>query len=838
MNADSEEYRELQEAFKIEADDHLQGLSSNLLALESALESTPGEAPMPLIESIFREAHSLKGAARAVNMMEVESVCQSLENVFSAWKRRKLQPERAQFDALLEALDVLGQLLAHPNGEGVAIAKVVRQLSDLKFNAAAGQADTTSEQPQNETALPSSSGASSGENQQDIANNGNSNGVAHPIMQSPIERPSTPLGAPARGIESVGRTVEKSVEKSAMPETVRIATGKLDALLLQAEEMLAVKLKAGRQTLELREAEAVFHGWKKEWNKIAPEVRRARAAQEKLRSKVALNGSAAGMLLERDGGSVSTPPAIDQSPRLLDFLDWSHEYLETLGNHLSSLRSTAEADGRELGGMVDNLLDDTKKLLMLPFATLLTNFPKLVRDLARDQEKDVQLLLYGGEVEIDKRILEEMKDPLIHLLRNAVDHGIEEPQIRARQGKLQRATIKLLVSQSSAGEVEILISDDGAGIHDEQVKAAAVRHGLIAQEDAARLDHEQALALIFQSDLSTSPIITEISGRGLGLAIVREKVEKLGGRIAVETQPGAGTTFRIKLPLTLATFRGILVQASGQVLVIPTASVERVVGFRKGEIRTMENRQAIALSRAGGGEDLVSLVHLHEVLELPTLPRGEQRSDDEFLSVIVLGTGEKRIAFAAAEVLSEQEVLVKQLGYPLARVRNVAGATVLGSGQAVTILNVADLLQSASQTQSAQSSAGTGGSTADEDETATKAILVAEDSITSRMLLKNILESAGYQVTTAVDGAAAWASLREKKFDLVVSDVDMPRLSGFDLTAKIRADRLLAELPVVLVTGRGEREDKERGIDVGANAYIVKSSFDQSNLIEVVRRLL
>jgi two-component system chemotaxis sensor kinase CheA len=464
---------------------------------------------------------------------------------------------------------------------------------------------------------------------------------------------------------------------------------------------------------------------------------------------------------------------------------------------------------------------------MLPFATLLDLFPKLVRDLSRAQSKEVTLSLRGREVEIDKRILQEMKDPLIHLVRNSIDHGIEKPAARAAAHKPASGTLTLAVSQLDGSKVEIVLADDGAGIDVEKVKASAVRAGALSEEDAGALSEQAALALIFNSGISTSPIITEISGRGLGMAIVHEKVEKLGGQIGIEAARGVGTTFRIVLPVTLATFKGILVSAGGQSFVIPTAKIERIARVRREDIRTVENRETIALDGQA-----VALARLDEVLALP--PRAEEGG---FAEVVVLGSAEKRIGFVVEAVLSEQEVLVKSIGKPLVRVRNVAGATILGSGRPAVILNTADLLKSAVNL------AGAGGArTARAAETAeekrVRNILVVDDSVTSRMLLKNILESSGYSVVTAIDGVDALTALKSREFDLLVSDVEMPRMDGFDLTAKVRADKELAELPVVLVTALGSREHQERGIDVGANAYIVKSSFDQSNLLDVIRKLI
>jgi two-component system chemotaxis sensor kinase CheA len=333
-------------------------------------------------------------------------------------------------------------------------------------------------------------------------------------------------------------------------------------------------------------------------------------------------------------------------------------------------------------------------------------------------------------------------------------------------------------------------------------------------------------ALVFHSGLSTSPIITDLSGRGLGLAIVREKAETLGGTITVTSTPGAGTTFRMLVPLSLATFRGVFVDVAGQRFVIPTASVERVGRVKPDEIKTVENRQTIAL-----GKDAVSLVRLRDVLELSG-PDG--RVNGAARPVVVVRAADRRVAFLVDEVQGEQEVMVKRLGQQLARVRNIAGASISGSGAVIPILNVVDLVESAS-------TAGAPGPTDAVHDTALERrgrLLIVEDSITARTLVKSILEVAGYEVVATVDGLDALTRLKTEPFDLVVSDVDMPRLNGFELTTKIRADKKLADLPVVLVTALGSPEDRAYGIEVGANAYIVKSDFDQSNLIEIIGRLL
>lgn len=302
--------------------------------------------------------------------------------------------------------------------------------------------------------------------------------------------------------------------------------------------------------------------------------------------------------------------------------------------------------------------------------------------------------------------------------------------------------------------------------------------------------------------------------------------------VAVESRRHAGTTIRITLPVTLATFRGILIEVADRIFVVPTAQVERVARVKREDVQTVEGRETIRLNGRA-----VALVHLADALEFPRPSRSGSGEPPATVLVVILGVGEQRVAFTVDAVLDEQEVLVKRLGKPLSRVRNIAGAIVLGSGRVAPILNVPDLLKSARKIGSAAAHA-VAEPGAKPPEAQPKAVLVVEDSITSRMLLKGILEAAGYRVRTAVDGVDAFTALRAEHFDLVVSDIEMPRMNGFELTAKIRADKRLAELPVVLVTALETREDRERGIDVGASAYLVKSSFDQSNLLETVRRLL
>ncbi|BBP04871.1 transcriptional regulator [Sulfuriferula plumbiphila] len=762
--------------FRIEADEHLQTMSSGLLELE---KMPAGARRAEIIERVFREAHSLKGAARAVNLTQIESACQPLESVFAALKNNQLAASPPLLDLLHQTIDALGGLLVPqagaPETRKPVIGRLIRQLDDALTGPLPAPAQPAAALPQ--------------------------------VMPQVMPPASTPA-APNEAVET-GDAPSPAPPHSLISETIRVSTAKLDGVMRQAEELLSPRLASGQRVRELSEAAALLAGWKKERTRIQSTLRLFES------------------LCEQDGKDNDAAKGPQQMRRLLEYLDAEQRFIKTLEDRLAKLKKSAEHDQRTLTGMTDSLLHDVKEMQLLPFMSLLEILPRFVRELARAQGKDIELVIQGGEIEIDRRILEKMKDPLIHLLRNGIDHGIEKPALRREKQKPPHGTISVAISQQDSGKVEIRIADDGAGIDASKVKAAAGRLGIVSPEVAESLGAAEALALVFQSGISTSPLITDVSGRGLGLAIVREKVERLGGTVALKSSPGAGTEFRIVLPLTLANFQGVIVRAGGHLFIIPAISVERVVRVANQDIQTVENRETIALDG-----QVVALGWLSDVLEMPR--KGTAGESAGTLQAVVLALGAQRIAFRVEEIVGEQEVLVKPLGPQLTRVRNVAGASILGTGQVVPVLNVSDLLKSAVK----RATAPFAPAAEQQMETERQSILVVEDSITSRALLKNILESAGYRVTTAVDGVDAYTALKTGTFDLIVSDVEMPRMDGFDLTAKVRADKQFAELPVVLVTALGSREHRERGIDVGANAYIVKSSFDQSNLLEVISRLI
>jgi two-component system chemotaxis sensor kinase CheA len=482
-------------------------------------------------------------------------------------------------------------------------------------------------------------------------------------------------------------------------------------------------------------------------------------------------------------------------------------------------------DTMRMSLIINELQEEIKRVRMLPLRTITATFGRMVRDLAREQGKQINLTIFGGETELDKRVLEQIKDPLIHLLRNAIDHGLEKPEFRRQAGKASEGQIILAASQQGHNIV-ITVSDDGGGLDLEAIRLAAVRRGLRSLAEAEKLSDTEVADLIFDSGLSTSKIITDISGRGVGLDVVRQNIEALHGILDVTSVPGQGTTFTLTLPLTLASSHGLLVRSGEQIFALPLTTVERMLQVSRNEVAQVSGKEAITYQ----GKP-IALARLADLLELPLCD-----PDSDRVTIVIIAVAEKRLGLIVDDLVGEQEIVIKNMGKQLAKVSGLAGATVLGSGQVILVLHAADLVKLAARPriQISNTAGPESGRPAER-----KTILVVDDSITTRTLEKNILEAAGYQVRLATDGDEALAALVTDGLPhLIVSDIAMPRLDGFELTYRIKRDSRYADIPVILVTSLDSPAHKARGIEVGADAYIVKSRFDQGSLLETIEQLI
>ena len=773
MSMSNDELQQLLLAtFADQAKEQLQTINERLLALEKAEGGEKG----PLLEEIFREAHSLKGASRAVNLDRVEAAAHKLESLFSVIQKGEIEADAEVFDLAYQALDALTALVEEGLSGTEADVDIDGICAELVAAAEGGRAEAPAPAPC----------------------------TPHPAPAAEAPTPGTPHPTPKK----------KAAKKTEEPrgETVRVATSKLDALMAQVGELLAARIGAEHRMAEVRVLFEAMLEVEEGWRRTRP----ARVLAD------ALEGD---------------ETALADARALVEFLEQSDEKMRDVRNGLGELRRKFEADSRRMAQVTTDLQDDVRRTRMLPVSTMFDTFPRMVRDLTRELSKEVNLTIEGGETEVDKQVLEQLRSPLTHMVRNCVDHGMESPQVREAAGKPRESNVMLSAVQRAA-DLVIEVIDDGAGIDVEKLKAKAIEKGVITAESAEGMSEREALWLIFRSGFSTKQAVTDLSGRGVGMDVVREHIERLHGMIDVESTLGEGTKFILSVPLSVATTRCLLVESGGQTFGIPITNVERIVRLGQEDIGHTEGHEAIRID-----ERPMALLRLGDVLGVPA---EEAVGDNQ--PAIILGSADRRAAFLVDGLLGAQEIATKTLPKPLVRVRHIAGATIVGTGEVVPILNVLDLLRASGKgsVPAAKPRKASRRPAASKRQTAKKAgepegkqsILVVDDSVTIRTFEKALLEAAGYDVTAASDGVEAWNFLQKGSCDLILSDVEMPNMTGFELTEKVRSDARLKGMPLVLVTTLSSDEDRKRGIDAGADAYVIKGSAEQDHLLETVRRLI
>jgi two-component system chemotaxis sensor kinase CheA len=494
--------------------------------------------------------------------------------------------------------------------------------------------------------------------------------------------------------------------------------------------------------------------------------------------------------------------------RLLDLVGETVLHRSRLEHTLAGEAERSEDVADELGHgerLLDELKDAAIGMRTLPLSSLIGGLPRAVRDIAQAEGKDVELVVIGADTELDRVILESLHEPLAHLLRNAVAHGIESPAERQRAQKPAQGRVELRAEQRG-GLVEITVSDDGRGVAKELLEQA---HG------------EEGLAdVLARAGYSTAGDVTELAGRGVGLDAVKVHVESFGGALHVRSEPGRGTEVSLLLPLALALLDVLLVERGASVYGLPLATVEE--GLSVGDTLSLEGRPALELR--GQSIPLYDLAHVVGMVAPPLRERPP---------AIVVAAGGRRVAVACDSLLGEEEVVVKSLGPLLAGVAGYLGAAILGDGR------VALLLDAGSLTRGPASAAPVQAPAPPRPERVARRVLVVEDSFTVRELQRSILQAAGYDVETARNGVEALERLRTvDTIELVLTDVEMPEMDGFALTEAIRQDAERGSLPIVILTTRADEEDRRRGIEAGADAYMVKRSFDQQALLETVERLV
>jgi two-component system chemotaxis sensor kinase CheA len=676
--------------FQIEHRDHVEQIRSLLAMIEKTAVQPAGAE----LEEAFRRAHSLKGAARAVDLHPVEGLAHRLETLFSRVRQ--------------------GVLLLDKN-----VAGVVQQVLDASEDCV--------------TAL--------GEN-----------------------RPTPGFGSAIEAIERV-LGMEPDAAGAAKPEpaaapsfqpldTVRITARNFDGLLRTAGGLLTESQRQNQVTEQLK-------------------------------------------AIENELGDVRK---------------------DVLYRQVVTLRRLHQRSAWAMRHLSKQLQQDVWQARMVPAESLLEGYRKMMRDLARDESKEVEFRATSSGVHADRRVLEALKDPIMHVLRNAISHGIEAPRERIAKGKPAGGMVTLRID-TEGQRLTIAIQDDGRGVDFSRVAEVAVRQGILSEEDTARRAPAELARILFRAGFSTSRSVTDLSGRGMGLSVVYEAVRRLQGEVNLRPADGCGTSIHFSVPLSIATHRLLLVSCGGQTFAIPIQGIERLHRIRLNSVQTVEGKPVILLD----GQP-TPLFSMHQLLNLENSRAG---APPDVLGVMVLRG--RRAAVAVDAFLWESDAVIQDLGPAAPPDGKVSGGILLEDGAVAFVLNLTELLDTPAHGLMLPEAA---------PQQATRSILVVDDSLTTRTLERSILEAHGYRVRVAVDGLEALELLRAEKADLVIADIQMPRLDGFGLLAALKKDKNLNQIPVIMVTSLEGPEDQERGLALGAEAYIVKRKFDQGELLAAIRQIL
>jgi two-component system sensor histidine kinase and response regulator WspE len=480
---------------------------------------------------------------------------------------------------------------------------------------------------------------------------------------------------------------------------------------------------------------------------------------------------------------------------------------------------------RRFTSLSTRLYQEVVDCRMRPLADCIQGFPRLVRDIAKSLGKQARLEVLGDTTNIDRDILELVKAPIDHLLRNAIDHGIESPEHRVRAGKPEEGLLRLEAAHR-AGRLLISVADDGSGIDIGQVRYAVVAKGLTTSETAKTMSDVEILQFLFLPGFTLREVVSETSGRGVGLDVVQTMVKNVGGSVTVSSDLGQGTRFQLELPLTLSIVRTLVVEISDEPYAIPLSRIDTTLKISLDRIQSVEGRQHFGLS-----DQQIGLVGASELLELGPVRHGNE------LSIVVLGNKNGRYGLVVDRFVSERELVVRSLDPRLGKVKNVAAAALMPDGSPLLILDVEDLIQEIERSLSERPSFIDDKSESQKQQRPRR-ILVVDDSLTVRELERKLLDAQGYIVDVAIDGMDGWNAVRTGEYDLVLTDIDMPRMDGIELVSLIRKDTRLCALPVMIVSYKDRPEDRQRGLDAGADYYLTKGSFHDQTLVRAVADLI
>ena len=739
----------MQELFHLEAENQIALLTSGLL------EAERNPASPEKLESLMRAAHSLKGAARIVNVSIVVQMAHALEDCFVAAQQGQIQLKRELVDVLLHGVDLLTEVCA---------------LDEKSVAPWQKQKDATvaawSERVRSFNLPP---------------------GEALPVK-----------------LEVSSQSGDTAMFKSAeimTPGEIRVEDP--DRFLrLTAENLNRLLALAGESLVESR--------WLKPFSDSMQRFKRMQTQMEETLDALRVHCA---------NESVSESAKL----KFQELFTQASEARQYLNGRLQEL----DLYDRRASSLSNRLYLEVLRTRMRPFGDGVNRFPRMVRDLGRSLGKFVRLEITGETTQVDRDILERLEVPLTHLLRNAVDHGCEKPEVRVRQGKPAEALIRL-EARHAAGMLQVIVADDGSGLDTQRVRDVVVNRKLTTPGVAERLTEPELLQFLFLPGFSLKDTVTEISGRGVGLDIVQNLLRTLRGTVRVSTLRGRGMRFQMQLPLTMSVLRTLLVEIGGEPYAFPLAQIGITLKLTRDKIETLEGRHHFRM-----GDQHIGLLSANQVFDHP-----ERKTPENELSVVVMGEHSHRYGLLVDRFLGERELVVQPLDPRLGKVKDISAAALMEDGAPVLIVDVDDMIRSIEKLISSGELLNVSHMALGVGDPKKKRVLVVDDSLTVRELERKLLDGAGYETDVAVDGMDGWNAVRSEAYDLVITDVDMPRMDGIELATLIKKDEHLKGMPVMIVSYKDREEDRKRGLDAGADYYLTKGSFHDETLLQAVVDLI
>ena len=758
------------EIFRVEAETQTAILTSGLLAMERH----PGTRQS--WDVLMRAAHSLKGAARIVNLQGAVRVAHALEDCLAAAQQGCLQLRQNETDLLLRGVDLVLKL-AKPSHAAVADREVEHgeEIQDL-LDSLRGLLSITETPVHPDTPRAA---------------------VVEPIFPS---APATPTHPQYTALTVTHQP--PAAEASAVPSPVHGHEASERVVRLNAENLNRLLGLAGESLVESR--------WLRPF---ADSLQRLRRQQMDLSER-----------LEELRSHLHDANLSERAEEKLTEL--FHKVADCQ-QFLTDRMQELDTFDRRSAHLSQRLYLEALRTRMRPFGDGTRRFPRMVRDLARALDKDIRLEIVGQNTQVDRDILERLETPLAHLLRNAVDHGCEARDQRQRAGKPLEGTIRL-EARHSAGMLLVTVTDDGAGVHLERVREAIVQKNLALPTVAKKLTEPELLEFLFMPGFTLKETITEISGRGVGLDVVQNMIRSVRGNVRINTQPGRGLRIQLQLPLTLSVLRALLVEVADEPYAIPLTQITRTLKLARDRIESLEGRHHFKFR----GQP-ISLLTAHQVLECR-----EPKPAVDDLPVVVLGDRNARYGLIVDRFLGQGELVVQPLDARLGKVKDISAAALMEDGSPILIVDVDDLLRSIETLASAGLIGKGTPSMLELKARGRKRVLAVDDSMIVRELQRKLLTSRGYLADVAADGLAAWQTLRTNRYDLVITDVDMPRLGGIELVTLIKQDAQLKSLPVMIVSYLDGEKDRQRGLEAGADYYLTKGSFQEETLMQAIVDLI